>query len=98
MLLESTIKPATSPVVGLVRLWGLRVALQPERSQAVHIFDHRLVPSMLFLEGILNLRLATLVFIEYRFGYFAVFCAHHACFFRGIMRDATRSSFRRHPN
>ena len=66
-----------------MRLLGLRVALQPQRSQAVHIFDHRLLPGMLLLEGILNLRLPTLVLIEYGFGHFAMFCAHHNRFFMG---------------
>jgi hypothetical protein len=64
----------------LVRLCALRLALQPQRSQPVHIFDRRLVPGMLLLQRAFDLRLTALVFIENSFGCFAVFCAHNACF------------------
>jgi hypothetical protein len=65
---------------GLVRLSALRVALQAQRPQAVHVFYRRLVPGMLLVEGILDLRLPALVFVKYRFGDFALFCAHKSCF------------------
>jgi hypothetical protein len=59
----------------------MRVSLQPERSQAVHIFDHSLMSNMLLLEGIINLSLPPFAFFEYRFGHFAIFGDHHVLLF-----------------
>jgi hypothetical protein len=73
------IPPAKKAARDLVRLSGLRVALQPQRSQAVHIFDRRIVLGMLLLKGVLDLRLTAFVFIENRFGYFVGLCAHQGC-------------------
>jgi hypothetical protein len=70
----------------LVRLLRLRFVLQAQRPQAVHIFDRGLVPGLLLLESVLNLRLATHVFLKCRFGYFAVFCSHHAYFSGGMYK------------
>ena len=83
----------------LIRLWSFRVALQAERSQAVHIHDHRLLPYMLLLQSIFNLGLAAPVSFEQRFSFFSLFFAHHFCFSGGefiIMRSASGSSLRSH--
>jgi hypothetical protein len=66
----------STPQYHLLSLSALRFALQPEESQALHIFHRRLMPSLLLLKGDMNLCLPTLVLVEDRFGYFAMFRAH----------------------
>ncbi len=52
----------------------------------MHIFDRRLV--FVMSEGLTNLRLPTLVFMEYGFSYFAWFSAHFFLLFRGRIYNA----------
>jgi hypothetical protein len=59
----------------------LRVSLQPERFQALHIFDRGLMPGMLLVEGVINFSLLPFALVECRFGHFAIFCAHHVLLF-----------------
>jgi hypothetical protein len=77
---------------GLVPLWVIRVALQPERSQTLHIFHRRFMLSVFLPEGTVNFRLPPFAFIEKRFGNFAIFCAHHILLLGNvaIMRHATQ--------
>jgi hypothetical protein len=46
----------------------LRVTLQPERTQAVHVLDRRFVLCVFLLEGAVYLGLSTLVLVECGFG------------------------------
>lgn len=63
--------------MGLLLRWRfLRVALLPQRAQAMHVLDGRLVPGLLLPQCLVDLGFPPLVLIESGFGYFAIFCAH----------------------
>jgi hypothetical protein len=54
----------------------LCLALQPKRSQAIHVFNSRFPPRTLLLESHVYFGFPTLIFIKRGFGHFAVFCVH----------------------
>jgi hypothetical protein len=65
-------------------LWVIRVALQPERSQTLHIFHCCFVLCVCLLEGNVNFGLPAFALIEKRLGDFAMFCAHHILLFGDV--------------
>jgi hypothetical protein len=54
----------------------IRVALQPQQSQAMHILDRRVVPRVFLLEGLIYFGFSALVSAKSGFSGFAALCVH----------------------
>ena len=54
-----------------------RLALLPQYSQALHVFDRRFVPRLFWSDRLIYFGLSTLVPVKRKFGGFAAFCVHY---------------------